>query len=131
MRRFFLGVNPAGDFEFSISKPGFDAVSGLAKDMHVTTKEGKSPTQIILRGSLDLVSGFISRVPFPARVSPPIVFARTLRDAGQSNAYIQEPYNTYGFGDGGIEYRSYVDHVDFRSNDNRQIHYVIINRSFG
>lgn len=122
-RRLFYGRDDSGNVVFKMSKPGIDAKS--ATDEQLQIGEQKDVPRLVASGTLNLIGKTVAVVNFEEVSRSPIVFARTIR----SGDYIQEPYNRYGFGDGGIWYQASTNVVNFLSESDRNIMYQIFTKA--
>lgn len=121
-RRLFYGRDASGNVRFKMSKPGVDAKSATDDQLQVGGQ--KDVPRLVASGTLNLIGKTVAIVNFEEVSRPPIVFTRTIR----SGNYIQEPYNRYGFGDGGIWYQALTNAVNFLSESDRNIMYQIFTK---
>lgn len=122
-RRLFYGRDDSGSVGFKLSKPGIDAKSATDEQLQVGGQ--KDVPRLVASGTLNLIGKTVAIVNFEEVSRSPIVFARTIR----SGNYIQEPYNRYGFGDGGIWYLAFTTGVYFLSESDRNIMYQIFTKA--
>lgn len=126
IKRFFFGKDAAGNRVVQLTKPGVDLASAGPNDYLLG---GPNPVaQPAYTQVVSLVAREVKTIPHPVTFSnPPALFIRTLRTKN-SESFIEEPYSTYGAGDGGVFYNSTASHIEIWSQTARDVFLVVINQ---